>query len=97
MTYIIWSSSSFIQVMYLFKRCECGLNVCKLWIKTVNESFTGSFTSIKSLIKEIYLVDVKIKLQPRCVMIEKTLLYNFFFTFTTFKVSSKPVSGTTCS
>lgn len=75
MTYIIWSSSSFIQVIDFFKRCECGLNVCKLWIKTVNESFTGSFTSIKSLIKEIYLVDVKIKLQPRCVMIKKTLLY----------------------
>lgn len=71
--------------------------MCKLWIKTVNESFTGSFTSIKSLIKEIYLVDVKIKLQPRCVMIKKTLLYNFFFNFTIFKVSSKPVSGTTCS
>lgn len=75
MTYIIWSSSSFIQVIDFFKSCECGLNVCKMWIKTVNESFTGSFTSIKSLIKEIYLVDVKIKLQPRCVMIKKTLLY----------------------
>lgn len=94
MTYIIWSSSSFIQVIDLFKSCECGLNVCKMWIKTVNESFTGY---IYIVIKEIYLVDVKIKLQPRCVMIEKTLLYNFFFTFTTFKVSSKPVSGTTCS
>lgn len=78
MTYIIWSSSSFIQVIDLFKSCECGLNVCKMWIKTVNESFTGSFTSIKSLIKEIYLVDVKIKLQPRCVMIKKTLLYKNF-------------------